>query len=123
MVCACTGLPPGELMRTTTPCVFLSLNAACSALLTRSALASLPGAIRPFTSTIAVCFLPPATPSPLPVDRHQQDERDVGEGQQLEEDAPQPRAPLLLERRGGELGDQLAFPLTVCSQSSSNPMK
>ena len=60
MVCACTGLPPGELMRTTTPCVFLSLNAACSAVVTFSALASLPGAMMPFTSTIAVCFLPPA---------------------------------------------------------------
>ncbi len=49
----------------------------------------------------------------LPVDRHQQEQRDVREGQQLEEDAPQARAPLLLERRRGELGHQLAFPLTV----------
>src|SRR3954469_6222481 len=58
MVCDCTGLPPGELMRMITPCVFLSLNAACSALLIFSALASLPGAMMPFSSTIAVCFLP-----------------------------------------------------------------
>jgi hypothetical protein len=65
MLCACTGLPPGELQRTTTPCVFLSLNAACSALVMRSALASVPGAISPFTSTIAVCFLPPATSAPF----------------------------------------------------------
>jgi hypothetical protein len=64
MVCACTGLPPGELMRTTTPWVFLSLNAACSAVVIFSALASVPGAIRPFTSTIAVCFLP-ATSAPF----------------------------------------------------------
>src|SRR5438270_12071055 len=60
MVCACTGLPPGELMRTTTPCVFLSLNAACSARVTRSALASAPGAMMPFSSTIAGCVLPAA---------------------------------------------------------------
>ena len=46
-------------MRTITPCVFLSLNAACSAVLILSALASVPGAISPFSSTIAVCFLPP----------------------------------------------------------------
>jgi len=59
MVCACTGLPPGLLMRTTTPCVFLSLNAACSAVVILSALASVPGAMTPFSSTIAVCFLPP----------------------------------------------------------------
>src|SRR5438874_5702752 len=59
MVCACTGLPPGELMRTITPCVFLSLNAACSAVLIFSALPSVPGAMSPFSSTTAVCFLPP----------------------------------------------------------------
>src|SRR5260370_10308016 len=59
MVCACTGLPPGELMRTITPCVFLSLNAAWSDAFTFSALASVPGAINPLSSTIAVCFLPP----------------------------------------------------------------
>src|SRR5690348_17004831 len=58
MVCDCTGLPPGELIRMITPCVFLSLNAACSAVLIFSALASLPGAMMPFSSTIAVCFLP-----------------------------------------------------------------
>ena len=52
-------------MRTTTPCVFLSLNAACSAALMRSALASLPGAMMPFTSTIAVCLRPPATSAPF----------------------------------------------------------
>ena len=63
----------GLLMRTTTPCVFLSLNAACSALVILSALASVPGAITPFTSTIAVCFLPPPTPR-LPVHRHEQDQ-------------------------------------------------
>src|SRR6267142_2722554 len=40
MVCACTGLPPGELMRMTTPWVFLSLNAACSAVVIRSEIAS-----------------------------------------------------------------------------------
>src|SRR5688572_5404626 len=61
MVCAWTGLPPGLLMRSTTPWVLLSLNAACSAVVTFSALASVPGAIRPLTSTIAVCFLPPVT--------------------------------------------------------------
>ena len=37
MVCACTGLPPGELMRTTTPLVLASLNAAASAPFTLSA--------------------------------------------------------------------------------------
>src|SRR4029079_16989951 len=58
MVCACTGLPPGELQRTTTACVFLSLKAACSEAVTRSALASVLGAMTPLTSTMAVCFLP-----------------------------------------------------------------
>src|SRR4051812_8871621 len=58
MVCDCTGLPPGELMRMMTPCVFLSLNAACSDAFTFSALASLPGEMMPFSSTIAVCFFP-----------------------------------------------------------------
>src|SRR4051812_11663023 len=59
MVYDCTGLPPGELMRMITPWVFLSLNAACSALLIFSALASAPGEMMPFNSTIAVCFFPP----------------------------------------------------------------
>jgi hypothetical protein len=67
-------------MRTTTPCVFLSLKAACFA--------------RAF-----------------PVDRQQDDHRDVGEGQQFEEDAPEARAPLLLERRGRQLLDHAAFPM------------
>ena len=49
-------------MRTTTPCVFLSLNAACNADVTRSALESVPGAIRPLTSTSAVC-LPDTSPA------------------------------------------------------------
>ena len=44
-----------------TPCVFLSLNAACSAVVMRSALASVPGAMIPVNSTIAVCFLPPVS--------------------------------------------------------------
>src|SRR5438552_2833979 len=48
-------------MRSTTPCVFLSLKAACSAVVTLSALASVPGAMMPFSSTIAVCFLPRTT--------------------------------------------------------------
>jgi len=48
-------------MRMITPWVFLSLNAACNAAMIFSALASLPGAIRPESSTIAVCFLPPAS--------------------------------------------------------------
>src|SRR3990172_4108570 len=65
MVWACTGLPPGELTRSTTTCVFLSLNAACSAAVTFSALASVPGAISPLTSTIAVCFLPTASARPF----------------------------------------------------------
>ena len=51
-------------MRSTTPCVFLSLNAACSAVVTLSALASVPGAMMPFSSTIAVCFLPRTTSAP-----------------------------------------------------------
>src|SRR5688572_18303036 len=52
-------------MRTTTPWVLLSLNAACSAVVIFSALASVPGAMMPFTSTIAVYFLPPATSAPF----------------------------------------------------------
>jgi len=64
LICACTGLPPGLLMRITTPCVCLSLNAARSAALTFSALASPPGAMMPFTSTMAVCLPPPATSAP-----------------------------------------------------------
>jgi hypothetical protein len=65
----------------------------------------------PFSSTIAVCCLPP----PISVDGENQYQSDVCEGQQLEEDAPAPRAPLLVERRRGELADQLAFPLLVFS--------
>src|SRR5258706_612134 len=45
MVCDCTGLPPGELMRRITPCVFLSLNAACSEAHTFSAVASPAGGL------------------------------------------------------------------------------
>jgi hypothetical protein len=99
-------------MRTTTPCVFLSLNAACSALLMRSALASLPGRDQAVHFHHRGVLLAAGDAVAAPVDRHQQDERDVGKGQQLEEDAPQPRTPLLLQRRRGELGDELAFPLT-----------
>ena len=66
MVCDCTGLPPGDLMRSTTPWVFLSLNAACSATVILSALASLPGPMMPFSSTIAVCFPPLEDDSPRP---------------------------------------------------------
>src|SRR5438067_1662628 len=66
MVCACTGLPPGELMRRITPCVLFSLNAACRPRITFSALASAPGAMMPFNSTTAVYFLPPVkSPRPL----------------------------------------------------------
>src|SRR6266571_7691331 len=49
-------------MRRTTPCVFLSLKAPCSAAVTRSALASPFGSITPTTSTSAVCF-PAVKPS------------------------------------------------------------
>src|SRR5258706_3383885 len=59
MVCACTGLPPGELIRRITPWVLFSLNAACSPRITFSALASRPGAMMPFSSNTAVYFLPP----------------------------------------------------------------
>ena len=62
MLCDCTGLPPGELIRSTTPCVFLSLNAACSAVVTFSALASVPGAMTPLISTSAVCLPPFESP-------------------------------------------------------------
>src|SRR5581483_681629 len=62
MMPACTGLPPGELIRRITPCVFLSLNALCSAPVTRSALASPLESITPTTSTSAVC-LPELTSS------------------------------------------------------------
>jgi hypothetical protein len=49
----------------------------------------------------------------LPVDRHDEDQRDVREGEQLEEDAPEPRAPLLFQRRGREPRYDLAFPLPI----------
>src|SRR5437773_1782745 len=62
MIPACTGLPPGELMRRITPWVFLFLNAFCRASVTRSALASPLGSITPTTSTSAVC-LPEVRPS------------------------------------------------------------
>ena len=52
---ACTGLPPGELMRSTTASEPWSSNAAFSAALISSALASVSGAISPRTSTSAVC--------------------------------------------------------------------
>ena len=45
MFCDCTGLPPGELIRSTTPCVLLSLNAACSEFATFSELADCIGTI------------------------------------------------------------------------------
>jgi hypothetical protein len=52
---AWTGLPPGEFIRSTTPCVFFSLNAPCSAAFTLSALALPLASMTPATSTNAVC--------------------------------------------------------------------
>ena len=51
----CTGLPPGELMRSTTACAPASSKALRSAETSSSALASLSAAISPRTSTSAVC--------------------------------------------------------------------
>src|ERR1700682_3672488 len=51
---ACTGLPPGLLILSTTPCVPLFLNAACRPAITLSALARLVASISPWISTIAV---------------------------------------------------------------------
>src|SRR6266568_1222256 len=62
MIPACTGLPPGELMRRITPWVFLFLNAFWRDSVMRSALASPFGSITPTTSTSAVC-LPEVKPS------------------------------------------------------------
>ncbi|MNT50444.1 hypothetical protein D3C72_1873640 [compost metagenome] len=52
---ACTGLPPGELISSTTALAPSSSNAVRSAAITYSALASAPEAISPFSSTTAVC--------------------------------------------------------------------
>jgi hypothetical protein len=52
---ACTGLPPGELMRITTATAFFSSNALRSADTMFSALASPSDAISPRISTSAVC--------------------------------------------------------------------
>src|SRR5499426_1999230 len=60
MIPACTGLPPGEFTRRITPCVFLSLKALCSALVTLSALAPPFASITPFTSTSEECLVPPS---------------------------------------------------------------
>src|ERR1700716_3470986 len=67
---ACTGLPPGLLILSTTPCVPLFLNAACNPEITLSALARPLASISPWISTIAVHLSrqsrsPPVhTPSP-----------------------------------------------------------
>ena len=52
---ACTGLPPGELMRITTACAPSSSKAFFSAATRFSALASEPASISPRTSISAVC--------------------------------------------------------------------
>ena len=52
---ACTGLPPGELINSTTAFEPSSSNAARSAALMNSALASAPSAISPLSATTAVC--------------------------------------------------------------------
>jgi hypothetical protein len=49
--------------------------------------------------------------APLPVDEHDEQQRHVGEAEQLEENAPLPRAPLFLEPRARQLRDQIALPL------------
>ena len=53
---ACTGLPPGLLMRRMTPCVLAVLERRLQPPLMRSALASASGAITPSSSTSAVCL-------------------------------------------------------------------
>jgi hypothetical protein len=55
MMPACTGLPPGELISSTTPLAPSSSKAAFIAATTNSALASPPLAISPLISTTAVC--------------------------------------------------------------------
>src|SRR6185436_15086490 len=65
MFCDCTGLPPGELIRSTTPCVFLSLKADCSEFATFSELESVPGPMIPLISTSAVCRPPFISPPPF----------------------------------------------------------
>src|SRR5215470_1342917 len=60
MIPACTGLPPGEFTRRITPCVFLSLKALWSALVTLSALAPPFASITPLTSTSEECLVPPS---------------------------------------------------------------
>lgn len=54
MMPACTGLPPGELMSSTTACEPESSKALRMAATTNSALASAPAAISPLMSTTAV---------------------------------------------------------------------
>lgn len=61
---ACTGLPPGLLMCSTTPTVPESSNASSSAELMSSALALLPAAISPSIDTSAVWRLLDSLPSP-----------------------------------------------------------
>ena len=58
---ACTGLPPGELMRSTMACAPLSSKADLSAPIRFSALASVSAAISPRTSMSAVCGAAVAT--------------------------------------------------------------
>ena len=55
MMPACTGLPPGELISSTTACAPSSSNAERNEATTYSALASAPLAISPLMSTTAVC--------------------------------------------------------------------
>jgi len=55
MMPACTGLPPGELISSTTACEPSSSKALRMAATTNSALASAPEAISPLMSTTAVC--------------------------------------------------------------------
>src|SRR5258708_14608895 len=55
MMPACTGLPPGELISSTTAREPESSKALRMAATTNSALASAPAAISPLTSTTAVC--------------------------------------------------------------------
>ena len=57
MMPACTGLPPGELMSSTSACEPSSSSALRMAATTNSALASAPAAISPLMSTTAVCGL------------------------------------------------------------------
>jgi hypothetical protein len=95
MMPACTGLPPGLLMRRMTPATFFSLNALCSDSMIFSALEEPldldhAGQVDQCGMALLVRCLG------TPVDQGNQDQREVAETEELEENPPAPPGLLLL---------------------------